>query len=567
MASNPLLTVSTEDENTPEAKVQMRQKAKRKFGEDFQHEQFNTVLPDEPDTKQSKRGSFIANLGRSRSSARLSIGGRSSSRQSVGGRSSRLSLSRRLSTSSMRERASSLVSPMKRGVKALTRSMKERKRADTCSQASAREFYGKPLRESDKTWCSTQIPETLKALSKREINRQEAVYELVSGEKKYLHMLNMICGVHRKTLLGLKIVTEEESHEIFGNLDDIKAASTDLDALLDANVDETGAANVGQAICDWFPRHADAFSQYCMHQAASKMCIAKLKSNKKFQHFIEMATDLRQAAMKDMSGLLDSPRVRLQNYRLMVQRIKSYTPESHSDYAYLEQAIVACHKYVSEADNQVQLAELQRTLEFSRVHRMDLLTSGQKLITSVDATLIDSKEVKLILFESALVVAKPKRRREGWIVHGRPMKLQYLAIQDIAEDETDCVVKFRNKELVRSNSTHSMRGSLRNTRVRKASQHGKSSVTVKFAGFQQKLDFLALLDKTVQSHVLKYPADPELEVTEAAESACTSPTLSLGRTSKSGSGTSLSSIQSLMRRSSSRGSRKHKKQAHRDSQV
>jgi hypothetical protein len=234
--------------------------------------------------------------------------------------------------SAVRERKNSFVSRGSDRVKGLVRTVSARtlmprRSARKKSMTASREYYGSPSRakSSSHLWCETlpeEDKERLLAMPRAELNRREAIHELVQGEETFVALLGHTIKVYQIPLLRVvPTVTPAQQQRIFANIDNLLTLHTQLRSSLQRARSEDGACPVGRILATWLPSCTEAYKIYCANQPKSKYVLSVLKRNRQFCELDETARDLPHSNKKNLAALLDAPRVRLQNYRLLLQRV------------------------------------------------------------------------------------------------------------------------------------------------------------------------------------------------------------------------------------------------------
>lgn len=243
---------------------------------------------------------------------------------------SRLSLAGLPST--LRERTNSLVSRGKT-VRGMVRTvsarslMVRRSARKKGNMTASREYFGSPGRakSSSHLWCESlpeEDKERLAHMPRAELDRREAIHELVQGEDVFVTNLAHTINVYQKPLLHtVPGMTQAQLERIFANISVLFKLHEELNVCLQRSRRQDGDCPVGRILSQWLPGCAEAYKLYCANQPKSKYVLSVLKSNRRFREVDETARDLPQSNKKNLAALLDAPRVRLQNYRLLLQRI------------------------------------------------------------------------------------------------------------------------------------------------------------------------------------------------------------------------------------------------------
>eukprot|EP00050_Salpingoeca_kvevrii_P017952 m.69528 g.69528 ORF g.69528 m.69528 type:complete len:500 (-) comp7823_c0_seq1:314-1813(-) len=306
----------------------------------------------------------------------------------------------------------------------------------------------------------------------REIKRQEAIYEITSGEKRYVGDLNYVMKVFFSPMLAVSCITEAEQTDIFSNLDKIAELHNGLSAAFHKARDPfSGISELGSILSLWIPRFV-AYGDYCGNQIIAKHVFeSKMQHNESFREFVERASSLLQSRRMNLWSFLDSPRRRLQRYPLLLQAVLKYTPEDHPDHSALTKAIANFKAVLAKVDEMVelssrsQIAKFQQSLVFaSQSHHIDLIEDRRPLKLILDV-IVKEKPAKMHLFQHMLLITKDsKKEKDLRAVIGMPFELESLIIDNKAAD--DITVKIWSEDYGKMGS---VRGTLRNLAIKKYS--------------------------------------------------------------------------------------------------
>ncbi|KAL9973250.1 hypothetical protein ACROYT_G019677 [Oculina patagonica] len=222
-----------------------------------------------------------------------------------------------------------------------------------------------------KSWSDTVsnngVSETL---SQTEIKRQEAIYEVCSGEENVVADLKLIKEVYYAPMYKLKLMNEYEFMKIFGCLEVLLALHQDLHTKLKNARSSNGTTDsIGDIMLNWFPG-LRCYARYCANQFEAKTILdEKLRQGGSVADFLQRCRDSPFSRKLDLWSFLDSPRSRLVKYPLMLRSIQKYTPKDHSDWRKLEQAICRLQDIIEEVDRKTGEAKCQDVL--SRIVFLD----------------------------------------------------------------------------------------------------------------------------------------------------------------------------------------------------
>uniref|UniRef100_A0A8C4QRI8 DH domain-containing protein n=1 Tax=Eptatretus burgeri TaxID=7764 RepID=A0A8C4QRI8_EPTBU len=131
-------------------------------------------------------------------------------------------------------------------------------RADGPGPASAAKPYSKqsvpptPRHRLSRLWSDTYKAGVHHELSRTEIKRQEAIFELAQGEHDLIDDLKLAKKAYHDPMLKLNIMSKEELNEIFGALESlIPLHEALLSQLHKARLPDGTTESIGQILVDW----------------------------------------------------------------------------------------------------------------------------------------------------------------------------------------------------------------------------------------------------------------------------------------------------------------------------
>lgn len=252
------------------------------------------------------------------------------------------------------------------------------------------------------------------SLSRREVKRQEAIYELSCGEEVLLRDLNNLKEFYYEPLIRSDILTQGELSTIFGDISSLVDVHRKLrDELVDLR-DESGFTDaVGNTLINWLPSLADRYVDRCKTQVwARHLLDAKRATNKRFQEFLKKRSSVPRSV--DLWTYLDVPRSRVVKYPLLVNEILRHTPSNHSDQTTLRKASGILSKLLIEIDEAMGNSECklaQSRINPSPVYDPQLsIQNANELITEGQLRDVRGTKLHCFLFDNCFVLARPARR-------------------------------------------------------------------------------------------------------------------------------------------------------------
>ncbi|XP_071510283.1 rho guanine nucleotide exchange factor 3-like [Diadema antillarum] len=305
-------------------------------------------------------------------------------------------------------------------------------------------------RRDSKLWSETVQGSINGALTKIEIKRQEAIYELYQGEVDLVEDLKLVMKAYRDSMRSLQMLTEEELNIIFGSLDDLRPLHEELIIQLGKQRGKNGMTEeVGKVLLKWLPTLTDVYVNYCTNQLAAKPLLDEKKQDSKVNDFLERCIESPFSRKLDLWNFLDVPRSRLVKYPLLLKNILRLTPSDHVDKILIADAIKACEDILSEVDRRTGETKCKHYInlfEYLDDRQRNPLIAFQKVLLC-GGVLKNSKGTKyhVFLFEDILVVTRltTRNNRECYQVYRQPIPVRTMALDDIPDGEIKRSGSFR----------------------------------------------------------------------------------------------------------------------------
>lgn len=210
------------------------------------------------------------------------------------------------------------------------------------------------------------------ALTKRQHDQQEAVWELLQTELSYISQIRVIIDVFKSCLLNVQqeaLLNEIETERLFSNIDQILDSNCrlwqdSLSKVLDdarTHRQQLNPSVMKPAFTKEFQKVVEPYTRYCLEQ---KQCLEYMKArhndNDLFKIFVMWAEAQKQCNRLKLTDLLVKPMQRLTKYSLLLQAILRKTDDERQRRDLLEM-IASVDKYVTSINSQMQQQhELER---------------------------------------------------------------------------------------------------------------------------------------------------------------------------------------------------------------
>lgn len=279
--------------------------------------------------------------------------------------------------------------------------------------------------------------EDLESRPKKEVERQNILHEVVTGEENYIKQLDIFRTLYRDRLrMSNPPVVKPEKREkfleaVFGKLETVQEINKDhLLAQLKYRQQEQGPWITGfsDLFREWIRKAKSVYIEYASaYPRAVYMIRREAERNILFKKFLEDTLRLKQSSKHDWTHYLITPLQRLQRYILLLQSIDHKMIGESEEKTNLAKAIHEvqtvtheCDAKVAEMNKRVQMMDLNRMLVlrpgFVSVLNLDHL--GRELIFQGDLQRMGSKGVRwmdmhALLFDHFLIMAKSVGSKDG----------------------------------------------------------------------------------------------------------------------------------------------------------
>ncbi|XP_014203697.1 neuroepithelial cell-transforming gene 1 protein-like [Copidosoma floridanum] len=250
-------------------------------------------------------------------------------------------------------------------------------------------------------------------LSRREIKRQEAIYELFCGENVLLNDLCILRDFYYQPLQTTSLFTDQELETVFGDVSKFILIHGKLrDEMVELR-DRSGFTEcLGPTFVDWLAQLKDLYVDRCRTQVWARHILESKKLCKRFQDFLKKKSETLRST--DLWTYLDVPRSRIVKYPLLVTEILRHTPGGHVDEAALKIAKELLSDLLKDID--LAMGDAECKLAKTRINVRSDYDSNKCIETATDLItegyLKDSKGTKFycFLFNTCYAITKSNRR-------------------------------------------------------------------------------------------------------------------------------------------------------------
>jgi hypothetical protein len=268
--------------------------------------------------------------------------------------------------------------------------------------------------------------------SKKEIEKQNILHEIVTGEEEYMNQLDVVRLLYRDQLRNWQppIIASQKKLEgfvdkVFAKVDELQRVNKEhLLAQLKYRQKEQGPYIVGfsDLFREWIRKARTVYIEYCSNFPYASFLIRKeAERNLLFRQFLDVVREHKRSQRLEWTTFLKAPITRLQRYSLLLSTVHKTMVGESEEKANLARALDEIKAVTHEIDNKVndtqqkiKLLELQQMLVlrpgFQSVLNLEHL--GRKLIFSGELQRQGSKGVRWLdthamLFDHYFILAKP----------------------------------------------------------------------------------------------------------------------------------------------------------------
>ena len=293
----------------------------------------------------------------------------------------------------------------------------------------------------------------LEGHDRKEIERQNNLHEVVTGEAGYLEALDIVRILYRDRLQNAQPAVLNAKKlptflkEVFSNIDKVKKVNQDyLLGRLRYRQNEQGpwVAGFSDIFREWIRRARSIYVDYATNYPRADFLIRReAERNLQFRTFLDQAREDRRSSRLGWDNYLKSPITRLQRYSLLIQTVLKNTVKDSEEKTNLEFALdeikAATHecdlKY-AEQEKKMQLheyaAKLKLRSQMDKDVELNLDHLGREVILAGNILRAGGKgfnwvETHAILFDHYLVLSK--KMKDYYDVSKVPIPMDLLVLE------------------------------------------------------------------------------------------------------------------------------------------
>lgn len=234
--------------------------------------------------------------------------------------------------------------------------------------------------------------EDIQGKPKKEVERQNVLHEVITGEEEYMGQLDVLRLLYRDWLRAWQppIIAANRMDKfldaVFGKVDAVQQINKEhLLAQLKYRQREQGPWIVGLSdlFREWIRKARPIYIEYCSSFPYASYLIRKEASrNLLFRQFLDVVRDHKRSKRLEWTTFVKAPITRLQRYGLLLETVKKNMPGESEEKTNLDRALDEIKKVTHECDEKV--AEMTRKIELLELQSMLVLRPGFQSVLNLD---------------------------------------------------------------------------------------------------------------------------------------------------------------------------------------
>lgn len=356
--------------------------------------------------------------------------------------------------------------------------------------------------EQKQYWQLTVPKSILESLDKKEVKRQECIFETINSEKTFIKDLEYIREFWIRPLRETKIIKEKERDQfirnVFHNITEIWEVNH---RFAEALVRRQQKSPIVDSIADIFLDFIPQFTPFITYGAGQ--VIGKYEFDRQRRHnpllkrFIEDTAKREESKRLDLSSFLSKPTTRPARYPLLLKSIRDHTDPESAEYKKLGTAIELLAKMLTKINyetgkqsDKMNLFQIKQKLLFKPGELVDLKLSADNRKVIYQCVLKKKGyqekekqgEIHVYLFDHCILFIKLGylNKREVYKVYQRPIPLPLLFY---ATTEFPPTMRAIRKAAMKTGSAPSLMGQSSNSSlIPLNSTVSKSPISFKYLG-------------------------------------------------------------------------------------
>ncbi|KAG9325130.1 hypothetical protein KVV02_006792 [Mortierella alpina] len=286
------------------------------------------------------------------------------------------------------------------------------------------------LGNQEKVWANSVPASVVANVSKKERNRQEAIFEVVNTESNYVRDLELMEEIYITPLRRGEIVVGENVEAFIENTflnykEILELNKKLLEAMRTRQQDQPVVESIGDIILSHVVEFEQAYTRYIPRIALSEFTYKREEErNPKFAQFLKDCTRHPEARRLGLRHFVGQPYQRVPRYPLLLAEVDKRTEEGHPDRSVVQEVIKMCTELgkridacMPEGARQVRLLAIQDKIRWKQQAEHQDLKLNEKTRQLHFECLAKRKakfdvqmpELRLFVFDHLLVITKEKR--------------------------------------------------------------------------------------------------------------------------------------------------------------
>jgi len=315
------------------------------------------------------------------------------------------------------------------------------------------------------TWSTSIGKPYLKKLEKKEIKRQEIIFELIQTEKEYIDDLLVVKNKIMQPLAEGRVskIGEEFVQNVFSNIEELYEVNSNFyNNIRELQKRKPLLESIGDVVKDFIP-HLHCYEKYGSSQPSAKHILqVERNTNKQLNNFFKDAQSQPEFRRLPIESFLARPTTRLGRYPILIKDIIKNTPEGHRDIILLTDALQQVENVLKEvnyqagrATNKLKLEEWAVLLESERKDDISMLRLENPEREFIREGKLEMKRyanesqnhsfipVTLVLLDNMLVITRPKVNSIEIYKKPIPLQLLNIIVDENSENGVEVPVKHK----------------------------------------------------------------------------------------------------------------------------
>jgi hypothetical protein len=223
-------------------------------------------------------------------------------------------------------------------------------------------------------WSASVPPEVLESISKKELTRQEVIFEIIQTEKEFVRDLENTIKYYVEPLKVMDIIPysrrDQFIKDVFSNISELYNINSKLLKKLIARQKEAYVVDKVGDIFANITHEAYPYIEYGAQQVFAKNILDEERiTNPELAKFLKDTEKLPEFRKLPIESFLARPTTRMGRYPLLLKPVMEKAADNHPDRTFIPQALADFKTILSsinaeagKAENIVRLGKLQKQI-------------------------------------------------------------------------------------------------------------------------------------------------------------------------------------------------------------